>query len=724
MNSNLTNLLFDSAIDFPIAFASWKLYGDEVFVSNRLRQILKVGSNILEPYDFVKNMQKTFGSFLNIAVEKISQSDFYGNYYSSVINILGLEYSLKLSINREKQVYLFTLDSKAEKPQENKDLEAILDSIPIYIWQKDKNLKITYCNKPYADALESTKENVIKNNIKLIPQSKNSVYVDHSLYLTKPKKLTEHVIINGSRRLVSIEESPFLDKDKSTGIAFDITEREELEKDYKNYKKQTEYALDNISIPIAIFDKDTTLVFANQALIKLFSIEKLDTYENCKFADIVDYILSNNSILEAENISKYKNLFQTIIEPYHATFQLSNGKVLNVTITPNDSGGLIFIFEDVSDKITLEREVKSISSIQNETLKYLSEGIIIFGADNKIKLTNQIVNNLLDIPEQQTSQNISILDFFKSAKKLFNSKIELETWISKLVNFVSNRMEFSDVLTLTTGQSINYNYTPLPEGLNLVRFLDVTDSVNLGKIKIEKSELIKKINTIKSDLLSNIAYELKVPLQSALGFVEILLNQYFGELNEKQLEYCRGIAESMGKITEIMDAIIDFASLESGHLKLQFTETNLQKFINDLITLFSDNHENLKLKTDFEDKSFNVFIDEQAMKKACYQILSKVLRDTQKEDITISVNRSQEMPDYFSLIIKYNGLTLNKTEIEAINNTLLNDEKDSISDSIDFGLVFANKIIRLHNGKITISAKAEETMVSCSIPTKQFLQGS
>lgn len=328
MNSELTELLFDSIVDLPIAFAIWKTQGDEIFVSDRLKQIIKVNTNILNPYDFVKSMQKVFGSFLNTAVEKVSQSDFFGNY-SSAINILGQEYILKLSFNKEKQIYIFILDYKKEKNIDN-NLADILDNLPIYVWQKNKDLKLTYCNKLYADALESTKENAIKNNLRLVSQSKNSVYIDQSLYLTKPKKLIEHIIINGSRRLISIEESPFLGKEKSTGFAIDITEKEEIEKNYKIYKKQTEDALDNLSIPIAIFNEKSVLIFANQSLIKLFSIEKLDIYENCKFADIVDYILSNNSILLAQDISKYKeitkNLFQTIIEPYHTTIQLTNGK--------------------------------------------------------------------------------------------------------------------------------------------------------------------------------------------------------------------------------------------------------------------------------------------------------------------------------------------------------------------------------------------------------------
>ncbi len=725
MNFELTELLFDSIADLPIAFATWKTQGDEIFVSKRLKQIIKVNTNVLSPYDFVKSMQKTFGSFLNISVEKVSQPDFLGNY-SSAINILGQEYTLKLSFNRIKQIYIFLVDHKIEKNLDN-NLAEIFDNLPIYIWQKNKDLKLTYCNKPYADALESTKENVIKNNLRLIPQSKNSVYIDHSLYLTKPKKLTEHIIINGARRLISIEEMPFLGKEKSTGVGIDITEREELEKNYKNYKKQTEDTLDNLSVPIAVFDKNSVLVFANEALINLFSIEKLDISENCKFENIVDYILSNNSLLIVEDIPKYKeitkNLFQTIIEPYHTTLQLVNGKILNVNITPNQVGGLIFVFEDVSDRITLERKLNSMSSIQGEILNYLSEGVVVFGSDNKIKIASQSLTKLLHLPENQDLKGHHISDYFKTTENMFSSKKELEFWISKLINTITKRSEFSEILNLPSGQFLKYNYMPLPEGFNLIRFSDITDNVNFEKLQNEKTELVNQIDEIKSSLISNISREIKSPLQAASGFAEVLYNKYFGELNEKQLEYCRGIIESIEALMNIANSVINLANLDSGLLKQKYEEIDLLEFINELVDLFSK-QQSVTIKSEFNEPNFVVFIDKGLMKQALYQIVNNILKNIPKQGmISISINISENIPDYFNLIIKTQNIILNQSEVQKINDILINDLKnDVLNTSLDFGLIFANKVIRSHNGKIFLNSNDEETTITCCLPIKQFLQ--
>lgn len=730
MNSELASLLFDSIIDFPAACAFWRLYGDEIFISNELKQMIKVESNVLDPYEFVSKCQRMFGSFLNVAVEKLSDQRPGDDGYSAEIKIGSNNYTLKLTFNRVNQIYRFLVNPKIELRKEPDDFAAILDDLPICIWQKNKDLKITYCNKTYADVLETTKESVIQNNTKLFQQSKNSVYVDHSLYLNKAKKFKEHIIINGERKLVDIEESPFLGKEKSTGIAIDITDKENLEKNYKNYKKQIEDALDNLSVSLAVFDENSVLVFANQSMIQLFSIDKLDIYDNCKFSDIIDYILSNNSKLVSEDIIKHKddikNLFQTIIEPYHTTFQLANERIFNISVIPNPAGGLTFVFDDVSDRISLERDLNSLSVSQLEILNNLSEGILVFGTDSKIKIANKFVNKLFDIQEDYVSNDLHFADYFKLSKPLLKSIDDIESWNSNLLEVISKHEYSSNTLSLDQDKVIKYDYIPLSEGLNLIRFLDISNDINLDKVQREKDDLTANINKIKSDLISNISYEMRSPLTAIQGFAEVLSNQYFGELNEKQTEYCHGILDSVWKLGNVVDSIINLANLENGHLKIKYEETNLLDFVNDLIDVFKNQVtlSNALIKTDFSDNDFNVFIDKNLVKQLSIQLINKILQYNIKgEDIWISIEQQDNTPDYFYFIIKTLGMSLNDAEIERINKILLNDSMGDANNLIDFGLIFANKIIRLHNGKMAINFD-QNTMLSvkCCIPIKQFWQ--
>ncbi|MDR1391223.1 MAG: PAS-domain containing protein [Holosporales bacterium] len=729
---NIYCLLTDSVVTLPLAFAVWKLQGDEVVVSNKLASMISADDNFVDPYEFVKLTTKMFNSFLNIAVEKVSDIHSNKRDYSSTINLLGEDFFLKLSFNENKKFYIFIVENSKENDKNNTSIEfeKILDALPVYVWQKNKDLKITYCNKAYANALESTPEHVISNNIKLIPISqKGSIYVDQSLYFSKLKKMSEHVVINGDRRLLAIEETPFLGGEKSTGIAIDITDKETLEREYKNYKKQTEEVLDNISVPIAIFDEETNLVLANTAVIKLFSVEGLDLGGNSKFSDIIDYILSNESIISPLHIQKYKkgthNLFQTISAPHHTSIYMKNGTTVNLSIFPNRGGGLMFMFEDISDKIALAREVNSISAIQVQILEHLDEGIIVFGPDNRIKITNPAIDDMLGKTGDYRLPGIHIVDFFQSIYELFVSKEETEVQITMLIDMASQRVKFSGTASLLSGKIISYNYLPLPEGLNLIKFLDITDNSSLEKITHEKTDLIAQMDKFKSSLISHISYKLRAPLRTITGFAEILYNRYFGDLNERQLEYCYGIARSSESISDIVDAVISLADIESGQIKMRYTEVNLLNFINDAISSFLEKMEkkHIDITTDFSDQVTNIFIDEYSMKKAVFYLISRAAKvSSVNGKISISVEYPKSTPGYFNLIIRDNGIGLTEEDLDKIRNIFLKDVENLLDNSLDFELLAVGRIIRLHNGKVLIDSIEEKgTTVSCCIPVKQFL---
>ena len=57
-------------------------------------------------------------------------------------------------------------------------------------------------------------------------------------------------------------------------------------------------------------------------------------------------------------------------------------------MSPHPLGGLIFVYEDVTDRLALERSYNTLIEVQRETLDNLYEGIAVFGSDGRLKLHN------------------------------------------------------------------------------------------------------------------------------------------------------------------------------------------------------------------------------------------------------------------------------------------------------------------------------------------------
>ncbi len=82
-------------------------------------------------------------------------------------------------------------------------------------------------------------------------------------------------------------------------------------------------------------------------------------------------------------------------------------------------------------------------------------------------------------------------------------------------------------------------------------------------------------NRAKSEFLANMSHELRTPLNSILGFSDVLLDELFGALNEKQREYVKDVSESGKHLLSLINDILDLASVESGRLQLDLSPVSL-----------------------------------------------------------------------------------------------------------------------------------------------------
>ena len=79
----------------------------------------------------------------------------------------------------------------------------------------------------------------------------------------------------------------------------------------------------------------------------------------------------------------------------------------------------------------------------------------------------------------------------------------------------------------------------------------------------------------KSEFLASMSHELRTPLNAVLGFSEVLLEQMFGTINERQEEYLRDIHGSGKHLLELLNEILDLSKVEAGQMELGYTTFEL-----------------------------------------------------------------------------------------------------------------------------------------------------
>src|SRR4030095_8079709 len=101
----------------------------------------------------------------------------------------------------------------------------------------------------------------------------------------------------------------------------------------------------------------------------------------------------------------------------------------------------------------------------------------------------------------------------------------------------------------------------------------------------EKGRQLELANKHKSEFLANMSHELRTPLNAIIGFSEVLGEQMFGEVNEKQLEYLKDIHASGQHLLSLINDILDLSKIEAGRMELERSDFYLPTTIDNALTL-------------------------------------------------------------------------------------------------------------------------------------------
>jgi signal transduction histidine kinase/ActR/RegA family two-component response regulator len=85
----------------------------------------------------------------------------------------------------------------------------------------------------------------------------------------------------------------------------------------------------------------------------------------------------------------------------------------------------------------------------------------------------------------------------------------------------------------------------------------------------QKTAELQVVSQHKSDFLASMSHELRTPLNAVIGFSEVLLERYFGDLNARQEEYLRDILNSGRHLLELLNEILDLSKVEAGRMELE-----------------------------------------------------------------------------------------------------------------------------------------------------------
>ncbi len=223
-----------------------------------------------------------------------------------------------------------------------------------------------------------------------------------------------------------------------------------------------------------------------------------------------------------------------------------------------------------------------------------------------------------------------------------------------------------------------------------------------AKEKAEEAERLKNI------LLANISHDIRTPMNSIIGFSELL---NIGNLPfNKRLEYVRIIKNQGVHMLKMIDDVVELTRIETGKVTIRKSPCNIELLINELLSLFNQTKlaqgkDHLNVRVNYPiDRGMTIYTDPGRLQQLVWCLINNSIKYTEKGGIEIGY---KPLPDHrIEFYVKDTGIGLSRELQKKIFTRSSEDEQSSgKTEDSGLGLTIARNLIRLLGGKIWVESE-------------------
>lgn len=625
------------------------------------------------------------------------------------------------------QAALKSVEMLSQVEKRENELRSMLNAVPLPVWMRGENLDLVWCNRAYARLVDDTPAAVIadRKELRMTGAEKGAaprLVAQRALARAQAHVERMHVVADGDRRLLEIMEMPFSVQGSLTlGCAVDVTREEELQKDIERQVLSNRQTLEQLRSPIAMFDAETKLEFYNAGWEHLWGIESSFLDKQPRLLDLLEKLREMRKLPEQADYKQFKQQWLGLFTSLHTheeMLYLPDGAVLHMVALPRPQGGLIMTFEDVTSRLELETSYNTLIAVQRETIDSLSEGLAVFGEDGRLKLFNPAYASMWNLSQFEL-ESIPHISYLVDRKRRFFDDAEWEKTRDVLASTALQRESRRGRIDRADGRVYEFVVAPLPDGNMLNAWFDITDKIMAERALIEKNAALEEAEKLKTDFLANVSYQLRTPLNALIGFAEILNQQYFGPLNDRQMEYTAGMLDAGQRLVSLINDILDLSTIEAGYMSLYPSDVDVDETVQSVASLVSDwaRRQQLTLTAQVQDAGM-ITADERRLKQVLLNLVGNAINYTPAGG-QVEIFARQSHAGWIEIGVRDTGRGMSSEDLKRIFLPFQKAQGHDVQrrTGAGLGLTLVKNIVELHGGHVAIeSREGKGTTVTCTLP--------
>ncbi|MBT1702173.1 hybrid sensor histidine kinase/response regulator transcription factor [Chryseosolibacter indicus] len=243
----------------------------------------------------------------------------------------------------------------------------------------------------------------------------------------------------------------------------------------------------------------------------------------------------------------------------------------------------------------------------------------------------------------------------------------------------------------------------------------------------ERKEAIRmhELDLMKIRFFTNVSHEFRTPLTLILTPLEKMIRQ---AKEPEQLQQYQLIQRNAKRLLNLVNQLLDFRKLEVQEMKLNSSEGDIIKFIEETVYSFSDLSEKKDIKLSFVTSvpSLETLFDQDKLEKVLFNLLSNAFKFTPEHGSVSVIAEVKENQSGKTLEIKVQdtGIGIEEDKLDKIFDRFFQNElpKTMVNQGSGIGLSITKEFVKIHGGTIDVKSElGKGTCFTVTIPVTEVL---
>ncbi len=263
-----------------------------------------------------------------------------------------------------------------------------------------------------------------------------------------------------------------------------------------------------------------------------------------------------------------------------------------------------------------------------------------------------------------------------------------------------------------------------------------TRELHAANLQLEEARNhAERVSGHKTEFLANMSHELRTPLNAILGFSELLTDEKFGPLNEKQQRYVGHVHSSGRHLLNLINDLLDLSKVEAGKMEIYREQISLRVALEEALNLVNWEAEkkNLRLALAVDPDLSSLSADPVRFRQILYNLLSNAVKFTPEGGIvTVSARcvqgsafrvqgsegtdhepstmNHEPRGDFIEIRVQDTGIGIAAEDLPKLFQpfTQLEPVYAKEQQGTGLGLALTKRLVELHGGQIRAESEGED----------------